>query len=145
MKTRLIIQIPCLDEARTLPSTLADLPKSIPGVDVIEVLVIDDGSIDETVQVAREHGVDHIVSLGQRRGLAAAFMTGIEACLKLGADYIVNTDGDNQYCGGDVQALLGPLLRGEAQVVIGDRNVRALEGMSPGRKLLQLIGSWVVR
>jgi glycosyltransferase involved in cell wall biosynthesis len=145
MKTRLIIQIPCLDEAQTLPATLADLPKSIPGIDLIEVLVVDDGSTDETVRVAREHGVDHIVSLGQRRGLATAFVTGIEACLKLGADYIVNTDGDNQYCGADVQALLGPLLRGEAQVVIGDRNVRALEHMSPGRKLLQRIGSWVVR
>lgn len=144
-KTTLIIQIPCLDEAATLPATLADLPKSIPGVDVIEVLVIDDGSTDDTVRVAREHGVDHILSLGQRRGLAAAFMAGIDACLKLGADYIVNTDGDNQYFGEDVAVLLGPLLRGEAQVVIGDRNVQALDYMSPGRKILQRLGSWVVR
>jgi glycosyltransferase involved in cell wall biosynthesis len=144
-KTTLIIQIPCLDEALTLPSTLADLPKSIPGIDNIEVLVIDDGSTDDTVRVARELGVDHIVSLGQRRGLAAAFMTGIEACLKLGADYIVNTDGDNQYFGADVETLVGPLLRGEAQVVIGDRNVQALGSMSAGRKFLQRLGSWVVR
>lgn len=146
MKPRtLIIQIPCLDEAATLPATLADLPRSIPGIDAIEVLVVDDGSTDDTVRVAREHGVDHIVSLGQRRGLAAAFMAGIDACLKLGADFIVNTDGDNQYFGADVEALVGPLLRGEAQIVIGDRNVQALDYMSPGRKVLQRLGSWVVR
>ncbi len=146
MKPRtLIIQIPCLDEAATLPATLADLPKSIPGIDIIEVLIIDDGSTDDTIRVARDHGVDHIVSLGQRRGLAAAFMAGIDACLKLRADFIVNTDGDNQYFGADVEALVGPLLRGEAQIVIGDRNVQALDYMSPGRKVLQRLGSWVVR
>jgi glycosyltransferase involved in cell wall biosynthesis len=145
MTTKLIIQIPCLDEAETLPATLGDLPKTIPGIDVIEVLVIDDGSTDDTMRIARDHGVDHIVSLGRRRGLAAAFMTGIEACLKLGADFIVNTDGDNQYCGADVEALVAPLLRCEAQVVVGDRNVRALDHMSPGRKFLQRVGSWVVR
>ncbi len=144
-KTTLIIQIPCLDEAITLPATLADLPRRIPGIDVVEVLVIDDGSTDETVKVAREHGVDHIVSLGRRKGLAAAFMAGIEACLRLGADYIVNTDGDNQYCGADVATLVAPLVRGEAEIVIGDRNVQALEYMSPTRKLLQRLGSWVVR
>lgn len=144
-KTTLIIQIPCLDEALTLPGTLADLPRNIPGIDVIEVLVIDDGSADDTVPVARAHGVDHIVSLGSRMGLAAAFMAGIDACLRLGADYIVNTDGDNQYWGADVAALVGPLVRGEAQIVIGDRNVQALEYMSASRKVLQRIGSWVVR
>jgi len=144
-KTTLIIQIPCLDEAGTLPGTLADLPRSVPGIDVVEVLVIDDGSTDDTVEVARRHGVDHIVSLGSRKGLAAAFMAGIDACLRLGADYIVNTDGDNQYCGADVATLVGPLVRGEAQIVIGDRNVQALEYMSPTRKVLQRLGSWVVR
>jgi glycosyltransferase involved in cell wall biosynthesis len=145
MKKTLIIQIPCLDEALTLPGTLADLPRSIPGIDTIEVLVIDDGSTDDTVRVAREHGVHHIVSLGNRRGLAAAFMAGIDACIRLGADFIVNTDGDNQYCGEDVAALVAPLVRGEAQICIGDRNVQALAYMSPGRKVLQRLGSWVVR
>lgn len=144
-KTTLIIQIPCLDEALTLPGTIADLPRTIPGIDVVEVLVIDDGSTDDTVNVARELGVDHIVSLGNRKGLASAFMAGIDACLRLGADYIVNTDGDNQYCGADVATLVGPLVRGEAEIVIGDRNVQALEYMSPTRKLLQRLGSWVVR
>jgi glycosyltransferase involved in cell wall biosynthesis len=144
-KTTLIIQIPCLDEALTLPGTLADLPRQIPGIDVIEVLVIDDGSTDDTVRVAREHGVDHIVSLGRRKGLASAFTAGIDACLRLGADFIVNTDGDNQYCGADVETLVGPLVRGEAEIVIGDRNVQALDYMSPTRKLLQRLGSWVVR
>jgi glycosyltransferase involved in cell wall biosynthesis len=144
-KTTLIIQIPCLDEAATLPGTLADLPRSIPGIDIVEVLVIDDGSTDDTVRVAREHGADHVVSLGSRKGLAAAFMAGIDTCLRLGADYIVNTDGDNQYCGADVATLVGPLVRGEAQIVIGDRNVQALEYMSPTRKALQRLGSWVVR
>jgi glycosyltransferase involved in cell wall biosynthesis len=143
--TKLIIQIPCLNEGATLPGTLADLPRSIPGIDLVEVLVVDDGSTDDTVQVARAHGVDHIVSLGNRRGLAAAFAAGIDACIRLGADFIVNTDGDNQYCGADVAALVGPLVRGEAQICIGDRNVQALAYMSTGRKILQRIGSWVVR
>ena len=96
---KLVIQIPCLNEADTLPATLRDLPRRIAGIDVIEVLVIDDGSTDGTVEVARAHGVDHIISLGHRRGLATAFTTGIDAALKLGADFIVNTDGDNQYAG----------------------------------------------
>lgn len=143
--SKLIIQIPCLDEAATLPATIADLPRHIPGIDCVEYLIVDDGSTDDTVRVARELGVDHILSFPRRRGLASAFMAGIDACLRLGADYIVNTDGDNQYCGGDVPALLGPLLRGEADMVIGDRNVQALDYMSPGRKVLQRIGSWVVR
>ncbi|MGE0449444.1 MAG: glycosyltransferase family 2 protein [Vicinamibacterales bacterium] len=144
-QTKLIIQIPCLDEANTLPATLADLPRSIPGIDTVEVLVIDDGSTDRTVEVAKESGVHHVVSFRRRRGLAAAFMAGIDACLRLGADYIVNTDGDNQYCGDDVAALVAPLVRGEADIVIGDRNVRALNYMSPTRKFLQQMGSWVVR
>jgi glycosyltransferase involved in cell wall biosynthesis len=143
--TKLIIQIPCLNEAETLPATLRDLPRAIAGVDIVEVLVVDDGSTDDTTRVARACGVDHIVSLRRRRGLAAAFMTGIDACLKLGADIIVNTDGDNQYFGQDIPALVAPLLRGEADIVIGDRNVQALQSMSWARKLLQRVGSWLVR
>lgn len=143
--TKLIIQIPCLDEAATLPATLRDLPRAVPGIDVVEVLVIDDGSSDETTKVARAWGADHIVSLRRTRGLAAAFMAGIDACLKLGADFIVNTDGDNQYVGRDILALMAPLIRGEADIVIGDRNVPALQDLSWSRKFLQRLGSWVVR
>jgi glycosyltransferase involved in cell wall biosynthesis len=142
---KLIIQIPCLDEAETLPATIGDLPTAIAGIDVIEVLVIDDGSRDDTTRVAQRLGVDHVVTLRRTRGLANAFTTGIDACLKLGADYIVNTDGDNQYAGADIPALVGPLLRGEADIVIGDRNVQALQSMSWSRKLLQRLGSWIVR
>jgi glycosyltransferase involved in cell wall biosynthesis len=143
--TKLIIQIPCLNEASTLPATLAELPRSIPGIDAIEVLVIDDGSTDGTVDVARAHGVTHIISHRGRRGLAAAFVTGIDASLKLGADFIVNTDGDNQYSGEDIAALVAPLVKGEADVVIGDRNVGGLQHLSWTRKRLQHLGSWVVR
>jgi glycosyltransferase involved in cell wall biosynthesis len=142
---KLIIQIPCLNEAETLPATLRDLPRRIPGIDLIEVLVIDDGSTDGTVDVARANGVEHIISLRNRRGLAAAFTTGIDAALKLGADFIVNTDGDNQYAGEDICTLVAPLVNGEADVVIGDRNVAALQHLSWTRKRLQHIGSWVVR
>jgi glycosyltransferase involved in cell wall biosynthesis len=143
--TKLIIQIPCLNEAATLPATLRELPRSIPGIDAIEILVIDDGSTDGTVDVARAHAATHIISHRSRRGLAAAFVTGIDASLKLGADFIVNTDGDNQYSGDDIAALVAPLVRGEADVVIGDRNVGALEHLSWTRKRLQHLGSWVVR
>ena len=143
--TKLIIQIPCLNEAATLPATIGDLPHAIPGVDVIETLVIDDGSTDETALVARQLGVDHIVSLRRTRGLAAAFMTGIDTCLRLGADVIVNTDGDNQYAGQDIPALVAPLLRGDADIVIGDREVHAIEDLSWSRKFLQRLGSWIVR
>ena len=142
---KLIIQIPCLNEAPTLPATLADLPKTIAGVDVIEVLVIDDGSRDGTADVARACGVDHIVRLRRNKGLAAAFQAGIDACLKAGADYIVNTDADNQYSGQDIPKLLAPLLRGEADMVIGDRNISELRHMSWRRRQLQALGSWVVR
>jgi glycosyltransferase involved in cell wall biosynthesis len=142
---KLIIQIPCLNEGATLPGTLADLPRHLPGIDVIEILVIDDGSRDDTVAVARAHGVDHIVRFRRHKGLAAAFTAGIDTALKLGADFIVNTDADNQYRGQDIGRLLAPLLDGTADVVIGDRNIQDLEEMSPARKRLQYLGSWVVR
>jgi glycosyltransferase involved in cell wall biosynthesis len=142
---KLIIQIPCLNEAQTLPATLADLPKSIPGVDAIEVLVIDDGSRDGTADVARACGVDHIVRLRRNKGLAAAFQAGLDACLKAGADLIVNTDADNQYAGHEIPKLLAPLLRGEADICIGDRNIAELRHMSWRKRQLQALGSWVVR
>ena len=142
---KLIIQIPCLNEAKTLPATLADLPRAVPGVSVIEALVVDDGSTDGTVDVARAHGVHHVVRFPRRKGLAAAFMAGIDASLKLGADIIVSTDGDNQYCGADIATLVRPLLDGEADIVIGDRNIMAVKQMSASRKRLQRLGSWVVR
>ena len=143
--TKLIIQIPCLNEAATLPITLADLPGSIPGIDVIEVLVIDDGSTDGTADVALACGVAHVIRFRRNRGLAAAFMAGIDASLKLGANYIVNTDADNQYAGTDIPKLLVPLQNGSADVVIGDREIQQLEHLSWSRKALQRLGSWVVR
>jgi len=142
---KLIIQIPCLNEAQTLPATLADLPRSIPGVDEIEWLVVDDGSKDDTQGVARAHGVRHIVRFRRRKGLAAAFMAGIDASLKAGADLIVNTDADNQYSGSDIPRLVAPLLSGDADIVIGDRNIREIRHMSWQKKLLQRLGSWAVR
>jgi glycosyltransferase involved in cell wall biosynthesis len=142
---KLIIQIPCLNEAATLPATLADLPTSVPGIDIIETLVIDDGSRDGTADVARQQGVDHIVRLTTNKGLAAAFMAGIDASLKQGADFIVNTDADNQYSGREIPKLLEPLLRGAADIVIGDRNIAELEHMSWFKRQLQRLGSWVVR
>ena len=143
--TKLIIQIPCLNEAETLPATLAELPRSIPGIDVIEVLVVDDGSRDGTADVARAAGVDHVVRLRRNKGLAAAFAAGIDASLKRGADFIVNTDADNQYPGSQIAALLAPLLKGEADIVIGDRNIASVRHMSWRKRQLQRLGSWVVR
>jgi glycosyltransferase involved in cell wall biosynthesis len=142
---KLIIQIPCYKEEETLPATLADLPRQIEGFDDVEWLVIDDGSDDRTVEVAREHGVDHIVRLTNNKGLAYAFQAGLDACLKLGADVIVNTDGDNQYYGGDIPKLVAPVLRGDADMVVGDREVQNIEHFSPLKKSLQRLGSWVVR
>ena len=142
---KLIVQIPCLNEAETLPGTLADIPRSIPGIDAVEILIIDDGSRDGTADVARRHGVEHVVRFSQRRGLAAAFTAGLDACLRLGADFIVNTDGDNQYAGADIPKLLGPLLAGTADMVIGDRVIQDHHSMSPTKKKLQRLGSWVVR
>ena len=143
--TKLIIQIPCLNEAQTLPATLADLPKTVPGIDVIETLVIDDGSRDGTADVARACGVNHIVRMRRNKGLAAAFIAGIDAAVKHGADFIVNTDADNQYAGNEISKLLAPLLTGEADIVIGDRNIAEVEHMSWRKRQLQRLGSWVVR
>ncbi len=140
----LIIQIPCLNEAETLPEVLADLPRTLPGVGRIEVLIIDDGSSDETVEVARRYGVQHVVSHGTNRGLAAAFQTGIDTALHLGADIIVNTDGDNQYPGNRIGDLIAPILRGQADLVVGDRQTHTIEHFSPTKRLLQKLGSWVV-
>jgi glycosyltransferase involved in cell wall biosynthesis len=142
---KLIIQIPCLNEEATLPQTIAALPRQIGGIDQVELLVIDDGSTDRTVEVARECGVEHIVRLTNNRGLAAAFQAGLDACLKLGADLIVNTDADNQYSGADVPKLVAPILAGEADMVVGDRRVATIEHFSGAKKALQRIGSWVVR
>ncbi len=142
---KLIIQIPCFNEERQLPITLARLPREIPGFDTVEWLIIDDGSSDRTVEVAREHGVNHVVRLTNHKGLAAAFQAGLDAGLKLGADVIVNTDADNQYEGSDIPKLVGPILRGEADMVVGDRQVKTIEEFSAGKKLLQRLGSWVVR
>jgi glycosyltransferase involved in cell wall biosynthesis len=142
---KLIIQIPCLNEEATLPATIADLPRQIDGIEEVELLVIDDGSSDRTVEVAREHGVEHIVRLTNNRGLAAAFQAGLDACLKLGADVVVNTDADNQYSGADVPKLLAPILAGEADMVVGDRQVATIAHFSRTKKALQRVGSWAVR
>jgi len=142
---KLIIQIPCWDEAQTLPVTLAELPREVAGFEAVEWLVVDDGSSDETIAVARRHGVDHVVALTNHKGLASAFQAGLDTCLKLGADVIVNTDADNQYCGADVQKLVRPILEGRADMVVGDREVVNIEHFSPLKKLLQRLGSWVVR
>jgi glycosyltransferase involved in cell wall biosynthesis len=142
---KLIIQIPCLNEEATLPATIGDLPRRIDGIDSVELLVIDDGSSDRTVEVAREQGVEHIVRLTNNKGLAAAFQAGLDACLKLGADIIVNTDADNQYRGADVAKLVAPILAGQADMVVGDRRVAQIEHFSGSKKALQRLGSWVVR
>jgi glycosyltransferase involved in cell wall biosynthesis len=142
---KLIIQIPCFDEEQTLPATLRDLPREVPGIDTVEWLVIDDGSTDRTVEVARAGGVDHVVRLTNNRGLAAGFQAGLDACLKLGADVIVNTDADNQYFGADIPKLVEPILAGRADMVVGDRETDQIEHFSPVKKLLQRWGSAVVR
>jgi glycosyltransferase involved in cell wall biosynthesis len=142
---KLIIQIPCLDEEDSLPVTLRDLPREVEGFETVEWLVIDDGSTDRTIDVAREHGVDHIVRLTNNKGLASGFQAGLDAGLKLGADVIVNTDADNQYYGGDIPKLVAPIVRGDADMVVGDREVMTIEHFSPLKKALQRLGSWVVR
>jgi glycosyltransferase involved in cell wall biosynthesis len=142
---KLVIQIPCLNEEGTLPATLADLPREVEGFDSVESLVIDDGSTDRTVEVARECGVDHIIRFHSHRGLALAFQAGLDAALKLGADVIVNTDADNQYKGSEIPRLVRPILHGEADMVVGSRDVRKNADFSRLKKFLQSWGSWVVR
>jgi glycosyltransferase involved in cell wall biosynthesis len=141
---KLIIQIPCYNEENTLPVTLAELPRALPGVDEIEYLVIDDGSTDRTAEVARQLGVQHIVRQKRNRGLAAAFQAGLEAALVAGADLIVNTDADNQYFGPDIAVLVQPILDGRADIVVGDRGVADSEHFSALKRVLQRLGSWVV-
>jgi len=141
---KLIVQIPCLNEAETLPQTVADIPRRIPGIDEVEILVIDDGSTDRTVAVARELGVDHVVRHRNRKGLARAFRTGVDSCLRLGADIIVNTDGDNQYCGADIPGLIAPILEGRADIVIGDRQTHTIPHFSVFKKFLQRVGSRLI-
>ncbi|MCL6434062.1 MAG: glycosyltransferase family 2 protein [Leptolyngbyaceae cyanobacterium HOT.MB2.61] len=143
--TKLIIQIPCFNEEATLGLTLAELPRQVPGVDRVEWLIINDGSTDRTVEVARSHGVDHIVSFEHNQGLAKAFMAGLEASLKAGADIIVNTDADNQYCAADIPTLIEPIVLGQAEIVIGARPIRRIKHFSSVKKFLQEFGSWVVR
>ena len=142
---KLIVQIPCYNEEQTLPETLADIPREIPGIAIVEILIIDDGSSDRTIEVARNLGVDHIIHNTQNLGLARSFRKGIDACLKAGADIIVNTDGDNQYAGWDIPKLVQPIVDGKAEVVIGDRQTHKIAHFSRLKKLLQKLGSMVVR
>jgi len=142
---KLVIQIPCLNEEQSLPRLLSELPRDVPGFDQVEWLVIDDGSTDATAEVARRHGVDHLVRLTSHRGLATAFQAGLDAALKLGADVIVNTDADGQYSSADIPRLAEPVVAGRADIAVGDRQVKDVDHFSPSKKLLQKLGSWVVR
>lgn len=142
---KLVIQIPCFNEEATLPMTVADLPREVEGFDLVEWLVIDDGSTDHTAEVARSLGVDHVISHDRNRGLAAAFMTGLDAALRRGADVIVNTDADNQYCGSSIPDLVKPVLAGDAQMVVGERPIEKIDDFSRTKKWLQRAGSVVVR
>jgi glycosyltransferase involved in cell wall biosynthesis len=141
---KLIIQIPCYNEAQTLPVTIQALPRQLPGVDNIEYLVIDDGSTDDTTQVAKQNGVHHVVQLSQHIGLATSFMAGLEACLELGADLVVNTDADNQYNADDIQRLIEPILSSRADIVVGDRGITNLKTYPSLKRYLQRLGSWVI-
>lgn len=142
---KLIVQIPCFNEENTLPQTVKDIPRIIPGVDTVEILIIDDGSTDRTVEVAQMLGVDHIVRNKKNQGLARTFRTGLNACLDLGADIIVNTDGDNQYAGADIPKLVQPIIEGRAEIVVGDRRTELQPHFSRSKKALQKLGSAVVR
>ena len=142
---KLIVQIPCFNEEATLPETIRDIPRHIDGIDIIEILVVDDGSRDRTSQVAREHGVHHVIRNKQNIGLARSFRVGLDRCIALGADIIVNTDADNQYCGADIEKLVRPIIDGKVDVVVGDRQTSTIEHFSKRKKLLQRFGSFVVR
>ncbi|MGH9084242.1 MAG: glycosyltransferase family 2 protein [Acidimicrobiales bacterium] len=142
---KLIIQIPCLNEEDQLPVSLSALPREVPGFDQVEWLLVDDGSTDRTVEVARGMGVDHVVRLTNNKGLAYAFQAGLDACLKLGADVIVNTDADNQYSAEDIPALVAPIVTGEADMVVGARDVMNIDEFSRAKRRLQGLGSWVIR
>ena len=142
---KLIIQIPCYNEAETLEIALNALPKKIDGIDKIEYLIINDGSIDNTAEIAKNWGVHYIVNFKRNKGLAKGFMAGLDACLRNGADIIVNTDADNQYCADDIEELVRPILEGKSDIVIGERPIDATEHFSPLKKKLQHLGSWVVR
>lgn len=142
---KLIIQIPCYNEEATLGFTLSALPRQLPGLDCIEWLIVNDGSTDRTVEVARTHGVDHFVHFPHNQGLAKAFMAGLEACLRAGADIIVNTDADNQYCAEDIPKLIAPILSGEAEIVVGERPIKEMLHFSATKKFLQKLGSWIIR
>jgi len=142
---KLIIQIPCYNEEGTLGITLSDLPREVAGVDVVEWLIIDDGSHDHTIEVAQKYGVDHIVRFTKNQGLAKGFMAGLEACLQAGADIIVNTDADNQYCAEDIPYLIEPILKRQADIVVGSRPISEIQHFSPTKKFLQKLGSWAVR
>lgn len=142
---KLIVQLPCYNEEKTLALTVKDIPRQIDGVDEVEILIIDDGSTDRTVEIAKESGVDHIIKFNKNKGLAIAFTAGLDACIKLGADIIVNTDGDNQYKSEYIPKLIKPILEGKADIVVGDRQVTNIEHFSFTKKILQKIGSWVVR
>jgi glycosyltransferase involved in cell wall biosynthesis len=142
---KLIVQIPCFNEEATLPETIADIPRQIDGIDTIEILIIDDGSRDRTSEIARELGVHHIVRNKRNMGLARTFRVGLDRCIALGADVIVNTDADNQYCGADIEKLVRPILDGRVDVVVGDRQTEKIDDFSARKKLLQRVGSWVVR
>ncbi len=142
---KLIVQIPCYNEEKTLPLVLASIPRQIPGIDKVEVLVIDDGSTDGTAEIARRMGVEHIVRHTRNKGLAMAFQTGLDTALRLGADIIVNTDGDNQYPQEEIPRLIQPILEGRADIVIGDRRPHQIEHFSPVKRQLHRLGSWIVR
>ncbi|MDT9342164.1 glycosyltransferase family 2 protein [Trichodesmium erythraeum 21-75] len=143
--TKLIIQIPCYNEEECLGVTLTALPREIPGIDIIEWLIINDGSQDRTVEIAKEYKVDHIISFPRNQGLAKAFMAGLEASLKAGADIIINTDADNQYCADDIPYLIQPIILRQAEIVVGQRPIWETKHFSYTKKLLQQLGSWVVR